>query len=500
MSTSSFISHPISGSSHIFREGCKCIGLTPSAQILWISLPFKTGITEYEKGILHSHLTACGFGQSAQNKDQSSIIVHDTHFSFAGTVEALSKLFNVEIYDYIDATTGCRYHAHAGEIMSVLGLTEHAFGLDTATVAGTYLRRSAAARDTLASSPAASASVTPPTGGYTPLQLAQAYAFPPADGTGQRVGIIELGGGYVQADLNHYFTMLGISGTPQVTAVSVNGAKNFPTDPSGASDEVVLDIEIIAALVPKADIRVYFAPNTDAGFYNAIARAMAEKCSVISISWGGPESSWSRSSLSSFNNLFATASTQGITICVASGDNGASDGSSGLNCDFPASSPYALACGGTRLLASGAIISSETVWNDSEGATGGGVSKVFAKPSYQSQIASISHRGSPDVCGVADPETGYMIYMQGSASEVGGTSCVAPLWAALLTRINQKLKTDHKSPVGFINPVLYKSQSAFRDVTQGNNSGYSAARGWDPCTGLGSPNGGLVWSAIVANR
>ena len=366
---------------------------------------------------------------------------------------------------------------------------EHVLGFDTAPVARTHLRRAA----TSAAAPAAAAAVT--YGPYTPLQLAQIYNFPAGDGTGQKIGIIELGGGYTLADLNAYFHLLGISGSPNITAVSVSGGSNNPSDPSGASDEVVLDIEIIAAIVPKAALRVYFAPNTDAGLYNAIACAISDRCNVISISWGGPESSWSPVSLQTFNTLLSSAAHKNpaISICVASGDNGADDGTSAPVCDFPASSSFSLACGGTRLSAtSGGAVVAETVWNDQEGATGGGISKTFGRPDYQAGVAALhtsKKRGSPDVSGVADPETGYTIYIEGQQQVVGGTSCVAPLWSALIARINQALLLANHKTVGDPHAVLYASPASFKDITRGNNSGYSAAKGWDPCTGLGSPNG-----------
>lgn len=195
----------------------------------------------------------------------------------------------------------------------------------------------------------------------------------------------------------------------------------------------------------------------------------------------------------------------GVTILAAAGDDGASDGSTNgaPTVDFPAASPYVLACGGTKLTLSGAAIGSETVWNDlsaNEGATGGGVSQVFALPSYQ-QSAKVPKapngfvgRGVPDVAGDADPVTGYSLFVDGRQAVIGGTSAVAPLWAALLARINQALGGN----VGFVNPLLYaaKVEPSFRDITSGNNGDYSAGPGWDACTGLGSPNGAALLTAL----
>jgi kumamolisin len=185
-----------------------------------------------------------------------------------------------------------------------------------------------------------------------------------------------------------------------------------------------------------------------------------------------------------------------VTITAASGDNGSSDGASGDNVDFPASSPHVLACGGTKLEGSGSNIASEVVWNDGSqgGATGGGYSTTFAVPSWQQGIAGFTGkgRGVPDVAGDASPQSGYNILVDGQQEVVGGTSAVAPLWAALVALINQQ----KGSPVGFLNPKLYGIAADFRDITQGNNGAYSAGPGWDPCTGLGSPNGQKIAQAL----
>lgn len=325
-----------------------------------------------------------------------------------------------------------------------------------------------------------------------PLQLARLYNFPTnLDGTGQKIGIIELGGGYVLSDITTYFSNLGINAVPNVHAISVDGVVNDPTDTSGANVEVILDIEVIAAIVPKATINVYFGLNSDAGFYNAIAAAIQDGCGIVSISWGAPEIYWSSSTLTTYNNLFQYAATQNVTILAAAGDNGSSDGVSGRNVDFPASSPYVLACGGTRVEVDTSIttITRETVWNNNSqsSATGGGLSSFFSRPSYQSGVLYNlnNRRGVPDVAGNADPTTGYRLYYDGQNIVVGGTSAVSPLWSALLARINQSIGHN----VGFINPTIYSHTNVCRDITVGNNGAYAAATGWDPCTGWGPFNG-----------
>jgi kumamolisin len=315
-----------------------------------------------------------------------------------------------------------------------------------------------------------------------------------------------LGGGFTASDLDTYFKGLGLT-TPSVVAVPVDGGANSPTgDANGPDGEVMLDIEVVGAIAPQANIAVYFAPNTDAGFLDAITTAIHDtthKPSVISISWGGPESSWTAQAMTSMDEAFQAAATMGITICVASGDSGSSDGvSSGDHVDFPSSSPFALGCGGTSLQARGSSISSEVVWNDGadNGASGGGVSSFFALPTWQAglsavdqgQSVALSKRGVPDVAGNADPETGYDVRIDGTNTVIGGTSAVAPLWAALIARVNQV----SGKPAGYVNPQLYQNPKALRDITSGNNGDYDAAVGWDACTGLGSPNGTALGSVI----
>jgi kumamolisin len=262
-------------------------------------------------------------------------------------------------------------------------------------------------------------------------------------------------------------------------------------------------------VAPGAKIVVYFAPNTDQGFIDAIGAAVHDTTnnpSVISISWGGPESSWTAQALQALDAACQSAAALGITITVAAGDNGSTDGGTGNNVDFPASSPHVLACGGTKLTGSGSAISSEVVWNEQasgEGATGGGVSNVFPLPGWQANAkvpapsVSAGGRGVPDVAGDADPVTGYQIRVDGQNMVIGGTSAVAPLLAGLIALNNQQ---NGKS-AGFIQPQIYaaKGASAFNDIVSGNNGAFSAGPGWDACTGLGSPIGAKLIALLGAS-
>jgi kumamolisin len=336
---------------------------------------------------------------------------------------------------------------------------------------------------------------------FTPPQVASLYDFPQATGAGQCIALIELGGGFAPADLQSYFASLGIA-TPKVAAVSVDYARNAPGGGSDGPDgEVMLDIEVAGAIAPDAQIVVYFAPNTDAGFLDAITTAVHDttwRPGIVSISWGGPEPDWTQQAMSAMDEALQAAASMGVSVCIASGDNGSSDGVSDgtAHVDFPASSPHALACGGTRLSANGAnSIASEVVWNDGAqgGASGGGVSQVFALPSWQQRLsldreghaAALAMRGLPDVAGNADPQSGYQVRVDGTDLVIGGTSAVAPLWAALIALIGE---SSGRAP-GFWNPQLYGSPAALRDIIQGDNGDYQATAGWDGCTGLGSPNG-----------
>jgi kumamolisin len=421
----------------------------------------------------------------------------------SGSIAAFSSAFGVELNSYQHPTGTCRMRTGTIQIPASLSrIIEGVFGLDNRPQAKPHFRVRKQSQNSAARAQSSSAS-------YNAPQVAQAYDFPAGTtGSGQTIGILELSGGYSSSDLNTYFKNLGIA-TPTVTAVSVDGATNSPTgDANGPDGEVELDIEVAGAVAPSAQIAMYFTPNTDQGFLDALTTAVHDaklKPAVVSISWGGPESSWTQQALTAFNSACEDASTIGVTILGASGDDGSSDGvSSGTpTVDFPASSPYVLACGGTKLTLAGTTISSEQAWNElasGEGATGGGVSEVFALPSYQ-QSAGVPKapngfvgRGVPDVAGDADPESGYNVLVDGQQTVIGGTSAVAPLWAGLLVRINQSLGKN----VGYLNPLLYTSnvESTLHDITAGNNGTYSAGPGWDACTGLGTPDGAALLAAL----
>lgn len=339
---------------------------------------------------------------------------------------------------------------------------------------------------------------------YTPPELGTVYAFPAgSDGSGQTLAIVELGGGFDTADLERYFAGLGLA-TPSVTAVGVDGADNAPgQDPQGADGEVLLDIEVAGALAPGAAQLVYFAPNTDRGFLDALGTAVHADPTpaALSISWGQAEDAWTAQARDAMDAVFADAAALGVTVCVAAGDGGSADGQPDgrPHVDFPAASPHVLACGGTTLLADPVTgtVRSETVWNNgvARGATGGGVSLFFPVPAWQNAAGIPSRpgggkgRGVPDVAGDADPSTGYRVLVDGVEQVIGGTSAVAPLWAALVCRLVQRVGR----PLGLLQPVLYPAgggpAAGLREITVGDNGDYAAGPDWDACTGLGVPLG-----------
>lgn len=430
----------------------------------------------------------------------------------SGPVQTVARVFGTDLAESTkeDADDARTYRQRSGGLSipaALSGVVTAVLGLDDRPQARAQFRYV----------PAAAVNTS-----YTPPQLGTVYAFPEGtDGSGQTIAIIELGGGYVQSDLDAYFRELGIP-TPKVTAVGVDGGANAPDgNPNGADGEVMLDIEVAGALAPKASIVVYFAPNTDAGFLDAVTTAAHADPTpaAISISWGQSEDQWTAQARTAFDEALQDAAALGVTTTAAAGDDGSSDrvGDGRPHVDFPASSPHALACGGTRLEADTATgaVRSETVWNNGRGggATGGGVSAVFPLPSWQAGVGVPSGadgtdaggsangpggRGVPDVAAVADPQTGYRIRVDGQDTVIGGTSAVAPLWAALVARLVQSTGR----PLGLAQPALYDSVRAgqvaegFRDITVGDNGAFSATPGWDACTGLGVPNGASLLASL----
>jgi kumamolisin len=362
--------------------------------------------------------------------------------------------------------------------------------------------------------------------------LARAYAFPAAlNGTGQTIGLIEFGGGFNPQDIEQFCKRVGVP-TPRITVVGISGGASRPasrraihqfldvvdgsltlaakaerSDPFLAAQctaEVTMDIEIIAALASAARIVVYFAPVDGQGLYRAVNYAVHDEVhrpDVLSVSWSVPEHSLSHSEVQAIEGVLHEAAHLGITVCASSGDagalNGSADGTPSVN--YPASSPHCLACGGTSGKIDPAGISQEVVWNAThygiKGASGGGISEHFHMPAWQKDAnvpagpEGRSGRGVPDVAGLADPRYGCELLIAGRPFASAGTSAVAPMWAALIARMNQAL--GHRC--GHLHPHIYRlgkeRRPALRPVIKGDNGLYRAGKGWNACTGYGTPRG-----------
>jgi kumamolisin len=465
-----------------------------------------------------------------------------------GTIGDVSAAFGVELKEYEHAKLG-HYRGREGQIFVPPDLSDiitGVFGLDTRPLGHSRRRRGPSlpvAWQTLKSRPSASgkglaattsaALSNPFPGTFFPPQVAELYNYPDnLDGSGQNVAIFAFNGppspdphgGYKLAALKNYFENVLGGTTPSITDVVVQGPGNAPGPDTNASSEqgdstgeVMLDMCVVGSVAPGAKIFMYFTEFNSQGWVDALHDAITDnnQISVISISYGNPESdprsAWTQMGVKIVDQAMQAAKAKGITICCASGDDGSSDGATqGAEVDFPASSPSVLGVGGTKLVASNGgspQITAESVWNElfqSEGAGGGGISELFTKPPYQSGVTvppSINPphrigRGVPDVCAVADPETGVVIMnVDGQNLEpIGGTSAAAPLWAALIARLNQGLGAR----CGFLNEVLYTkfATGVLHDITVGDNGDYSAGPGWDACTGLGSPDGRRLLQAL----
>ncbi len=413
-----------------------------------------------------------------------------------GSIAAVARAFGAESIGVFAHPTSGEYRARAGALTvpaALAGVITGVFGIDERPQARPHLRFHTAEA---------------PGSSYTPIEVATAYGFPgQLTGAGETVAVIELEGGYSEEDLSAYFSGLGRP-APAISTIGVDGGGNAPRVNQDADGEVMLDIEVLGAVAPGVKIVVYFANTSDQGFIDAVSSAVHDTThnpSVISISWGGPEDSWTGQAREQMEQIFIEAAALGVSVTVAAGDDGSSDGveDGKQHVDFPAAAPHALACGGTSLQASGAQITSEMAWNDGAGggASGGGVSIEFPVPAYQAHAGVPANvdtgsvgRGVPDVCGDADPQTGYRIRVDGAQQTIGGTSAVAPLWAGLIALINQGLG----KPVGFLQPQLYapSTVAALHDITQGDNGAYRAGPGWDACTGLGSPDGSALLGVL----
>lgn len=325
------------------------------------------------------------------------------------------------------------------------------------------------------------------TSGWHVGPLSAAYGVPTNLPGGGVIGILELGGGWRQADIDQFCKL---NAMPTFTPVDVNvGGSNSPGDDADA--EVALDIQVAGAAYFKAtgkipQIRMYWLNNTTDAFAVGIQRAAADGCSVFSISWGAPETGWPASALKSLEATTAAALTQGMVTFAASGDNSSGDGTARATVDAPACCPSIMGCGGTYK-----DTQTERVWGIGTrrgSGTGGGYSGVFAQPSYQTPFAGTigtNGRMVPDLAAVADPQSGYLIVLQGNEVKIGGTSGVAPYYAGLVAACGNRVGANFHAKA-------WASANGFGDIVTGSNGDYKAASGPDPCTGKGVPAAGFT--------
>ncbi|HSE43348.1 MAG TPA: S53 family peptidase [Acidobacteriota bacterium] len=431
----------------------------------------------------------------------------------SGTILKFSRAFQVHLKDF--EHTGQTYRSHSDAIQipaDLADVIEGILGLEDRPLM-THHTFIAAMHST---------------NHVEPIEVARAYQFPAhVNGEGERIAIIELGGGFNDQDIKDYFQKHGFR-TPRIRVHEIDGQKNSPATKQSVEQvlklmgvekncktnakmdqselaramwtiESTIDIQLAGSFANGGFIDVYFAPNNAQGKYHALTSVLTNKeCAptILSCSWGAAEEELPTDVVHILNQIFQDAALLGITVCFSSGDKGDDQGKDGKpRAHYPATSPHVLSCGGTHWNLSGDRLS-EVVWNETLPAgvvkSGGGVSHIFEMPEWQSSAkvkSKTNHkgRGTPDVSGKADIQRGYCTLVVGFKITMGGTSSAAPMWAGLIARINEKLGCR----VGFLTPLLYQKQFAqtFNDITRGNNGKFKASRGWDPCTGWGTPNG-----------
>jgi kumamolisin len=454
--------------------------------------------------------TLSDYGLTVLAKDAATRSV-----KLAGPVERMEAVFKTHLFrvkhgDHL-------YRGRVGDLSvpeELHGIVEGVFGLDTRPMIRS--RRSRAQLGAAPSSQLPPASQRP---WFLPQELAAAYDFPTNDGSGKTVGIIELGGQYLPADLQAFVEVAGLGSMPTVKVVNVEKLAPSDRNDPDAIGEVMLDVEVVAGVCPGANIALYFSNFTEKGWVDVIDAALNDSANdpcVLSISYGLAEGAdiWTQQAMDAVNDAMKEAAARGIPVCVASGDDGSDDqvGDGQAHINFPATSPYVLSVGGTALVKQGNGFT-EKVWFDGDGlrkdgggSTGGGVSAAFPRPAWQGSIniPSVNPNAGPgrivpDVAANAAGSTGYFVVAQGRGEVSGGTSAATPLWAGLLARL---IKAN--VPVGYITPVFYQTAPASgsktiggvgcTDTTQGNNNtaaagGYSAGPGYDAVTGWGTPKG-----------
>jgi kumamolisin len=442
----------------------------------------------------------------------------------SGTAAQMQDAFQANLGIYHDDDQG-EFRGRESPVqipVELAGIVTGVFGLDQRRVAHRV------GGGALAVEPAAEEASA-----FGPAALEKHYAFPTGGGNGQTVGIAEFGGAYSQEDLEAFCRHNGLE-MPQVTAVNAGEKPLTPSEVARLpepqrkenmddSGEVMMDIEIVAGLCQGAAIFVYFSSFGEQGWIdllNQVIGGQPAAPSVLSVSWGLAEESpeWSEAARTEINKLLEAAAHLGITVCAAAGDDGSGDQmrDNHAHVNFPASSPFVLSVGGTKLEGEREVTWWEAPGYRTEqggGATGGGVSAFFPRPAWQTEEVESLNKGAikgrimPDIAALAG-FPGYQLVIGGQLQSNGGTSAATPLWASLIARILALGKPTQGQT--FIAPLLYEAANAggpargdvaCTDVTEGNNAskpeaGYKAKVGYDAVTGWGVPNGVRLLSSL----
>jgi subtilase family serine protease len=447
-----------------------------------------------------------------------------------GSVSTVENAFQIELHDYLSADGRIVYSATSDPSVGdeVLPKVNAIVGLNNFSVKKPHRVKSLQTLNHSLDTSHASVSDY-----MTPSRIKSVYGLSSISqtGAGETLALFEMDG-YTASDIKEYANYFSLA-SPTLSNVLVDGATGVPStgDDSGAN-EVTLDIELAMALAPGlSKIIVYETPNTEAGLLDAYSRIATDNlANEVSTSWGGAENQMSASDFASENTIFQEMASQGQSFFASAGDSGAYDDSvdgvnTTLEVDDPASQPYVTGVGGTTLSwTSSNTWSSETSWkttaasgtygnsnySEAEGG-GGGVSRKWSIPSWQSGLSTSANKGSssmrmvPDVSLNADPNSGYPIYYSGSWSLYGGTSCASPLWAGFTDLVNQQRVANGLSRLGFVNPSIYtiakgaQYGNTFHDISDGStNLYYPATSGYDLTTGLGSFNGSSLFNALAA--
>jgi len=473
------------------------------------------------------------FGASQENADKvakslkkfglkvEEVSLGTRSMTVSGTAKAMEAAFEPGMAMMHSVRDG-EYRGRQGTIKipaELKGIVTGVFGLDQRRMARRKLNSAASASHAATLSPLA------------PADLEQRYNFPPGDGEGQSIVIAEFGGGYFADDVAAYCNKFQRP-VADVKAVAIDAPaytlqQTLALPPQqrrlvlGDAVEVMMDVEIVAGLCPKASISVYFSTFDQRGWVDLLNRVITAKPVALSCSWGLAEDdpSWSANAVATIDDRLNAARLLGITTCVSSGDDGSGDqvDDGKAHIDFPSSSPNALGVGGTMLKMSGPNVQEVTWWESpgqragGGGATGGGVSTVFSRPAWQKvkvkslNSGSIDGRVAPDIAALSGPPFYDLIFL-GKDAPNGGTSASAPLWAALIARISAKLPASKQQR------FLYQSggngqpvgKGSSRDITVGNNTsnpdpgkGYKAGAGFDAVTGWGVPDGVKLLNSLA---